>query len=562
MILQDLVSTLSAPSRPAAAPPVLVPDLLHPVAMRRIDAEHTRLAIALAFAAGVSGGVFSEALERATVAPSTWQPASFANDLFLQQFVALCFKVTIDGQEPSLSTTHLVKLLGHPPSDPSVVMHRRAVIAELASSAELRKQLEKLYTTLCRFRGLLEGATGTAKFDANRRQLDILVLVKEIIDCAAEGFLGARSGLSRLAAFGRRVQESEPYRSLADLLRYDERLATLNLKVRVGADGRIRGFDILSIQEDEKNPFVSSPLRRWFGKFELFLRGFKFSDGEVMARLIDAVFEGIQDELVPLVQLLGDAEFYLGALGFNDLARASGLAVCLPELVAPDGPRQLMGLFNPLLLVHGVKPVPCDITTDRHATTVLVTGPNSGGKTRLLQSVGLAQLLAQSGLFIPARAASLALSPGLVMSLIEETKADQAEGRLGTELLRIRELFERLPPGAMVILDELCSGTNPSEGEEIFELVVQMLTRLAPQAFITTHFLQFAARLEREGTIEDLRFLQVELGPEHRPTYQFTPGVASTSLAAHAASRLGVTRDQLLSLIDRNTMQAQTKARG
>ncbi|HSO31125.1 MAG TPA: DNA mismatch repair protein [Labilithrix sp.] len=556
------MSTISAPSRPAALEPVLVPDLLHPVAMRRIDAEHTRLAIALAFAAGVSGGVFSEALDRATVAPSTWEPASFANDLFLQQFVTLCFKVTIDGQEPALSTGHLVKLLGHPPSDPAVVMHRRAVVAELASSAELRKQLERLYTTLCRFRTLLEGATGTAKFDANRRQLDILVLVKEIVDCAAEGFLGARSGLSRLAAFGRRVQESEPYRSLADLLRYDERLATLNLKVRVGADGRIRGFDILSIQEDEKNPFVSSPLRRWFGKLELFVRGFKFSDGEVMARLIDAVFEGIQDELAALVQLLGDAEFYLGALGFHDLARAAGLSVCLPELGPPDGPRLLLGLFNPLLLVHGVKPVPCDITTDRHASTVLVTGPNSGGKTRLLQSIGLAQLLAQSGLFIPARAASLALAPGLVMSLIEETKADQAEGRLGTELLRIRELFERLPPGAMVILDELCSGTNPSEGEEIFELVVRMLTRLAPQAFITTHFLQFAARLEREGNIADLRFLQVELGPEHRPTYQFTPGVASTSLAAHAASRLGVTRDQLLSLIDRNTLQAQAKARG
>ena len=89
-----------------------------------------------------------------------------------------------------------------------------------------------------------------------------------------------------------------------------------------------------------------------------------------------------------------------------------------------------------------------------------------------------------------------------------------------------------------------------------------MLTRLAPQAFITTHFLQFAARLEREQSIDDLRFLQVELGLEHRPTYQFKPGVASTSLAAHAASRLGVTRDQLLSLIERNTLQAQAKARG
>src|SRR5258706_9760782 len=98
----------------------------------------------------------------------------------------------------------------------------------------------------------------------------------------------------------------------------------------------------------------------------------------------------------------------------------------------------------------------------------------------------------------------MTLAPGLVVSLIQETKADQAEGRLGMELLRIRSLFERLPPGAMVILDELCSGTNPSEGEEIFELVVRMLTRLKPQAFITTHFLAFAARLEQKRTIADL----------------------------------------------------------
>jgi DNA mismatch repair protein MutS2 len=560
MLLKEPVSVRPPPPARALAStqePALVPDLLHPAPLGRIDAEATKLAIALAFASGVSGGVFTEALDRATVAPSTWEPASFSADLFVREFVTLCLKVRINGHDLAVATNHLVKLLTHPPADPAIVQHRRAVVAELAGSAHLRKELEKLYLSLCRFRTLLEGATGAGKWDATRRQLDILQLVKEIIDCAAEGFVTARSGLTRLAAFGRRVQEGEPYRSLADLLRYDERLATLDLKVSVGADGRIRGFEVLSIHEDEKNPFVSSPWRRWFGKIELYLRGFKFSDGEVMARLVDAVFDGIQDELVPLVQLLGDCEFYLGALGFHDAARDAGLEVCLPELVTPGEPRALSGLFNPLLLAHGVKPVPCEIDTDRHDTTVLVTGPNSGGKTRLLQSLGLAQLLAQAGLFVPAQAGSVALAPGLVVSLIEETKADQSEGRLGTELVRIRALFERLPPGAMVILDELCSGTNPSEGEEIFELVVQMLAKLSPQAFITTHFLAFAARLERERTIEELRFLQVELGPEQRPTYQFAPGVAHTSLAGHAAARLGVTRDQLLSLIDRNTAKAK-----
>jgi DNA mismatch repair protein MutS2 len=175
-----------------------------------------------------------------------------------------------------------------------------------------------------------------------------------------------------------------------------------------------------------------------------------------------------------------------------------------------------------------------------------------------LQAVGLTQVLAQSGLFIPARSGAVSLTSALVVSLIQETRVDQAEGRLGMELLRIRDLFERLPPGAMVLLDELCSGTNPSEGEEIFELVVEMLSRLEPQAFITTHFLSFAARLERERKIPDLAFVQVELGADRRATYQFIPGVATTSLAGHAAERLGVTGEQLLSLIERNVQRWKT----
>jgi len=526
--------------------------------MRRIDRDAARLSIQLAFAAGVSGGLFADVLSKATLAPSSWDPSTFAADLFLRDFVASCFKVRIDGHEREIVTTHLLRILAQPPSDPAHVAHRRGIVAELVSSPPLRKQLENLYERMCRLRSLLEGANGAGKWDTNRRHLDILTAARDVFDIMADGFATARSGLSRLAAFGQRVRDGEPYGSLAQLLRYDDRLATLDLKVNIGADGRIRGFDIVSVEEDARNPFVVSPLRRWMAKAELFLRGFSFSDGEVMARLVDAVFEGIADELIPLLQLFGDIELYLGALGLHDAAERAGLPMSLPTLTTADAPRRLEGLFNPLLLVHGITPVPCTIATDRMASTVLVTGPNSGGKTRLLQSLGLAQLLAQNGLFVPAKSAQMALVPGLVMSLIEEARADQSEGRLGTELVRIRGLFEKLPPGALVILDELCSGTNPSEGEEIFELVVAMLERLAPQAFITTHFLTFASRLEREGAIGGLRFLQVELGREHRPTYQFVPGVAATSLAGHAAARLGVTRDELLGLIDRNT----TRSRG
>ena len=110
----------------------------------------------------------------------------------------------------------------------------------------------------------------------------------------------------------------------------------------------------------------------------------------------------------------------------------------------------------------------------------------------------------------------------------------------------------------VAILDELCSGTNPSEGEEIFHLVLHLLAELGPEAFITTHFLTFARRLE-DAPEEDLplSFLQVQLDAHQRPTYGFVAGVAETSLAAQTAARLGVTREELMTLVRRNAARGR-----
>jgi DNA mismatch repair protein MutS2 len=535
----------------------VIPDILHATPSRRIDWDRTKLALTLALASGSAGGLFAEALDSATLAPSGFRPSEFAEELFLQRFVSQGLRFKIAGQQPAMHVKHLFRLLSQPPADGAIVQFRRDVLRELTERGELRAALEAAYVDLCKLRGLLENPAGIRVWDENRRRLDILHVFKSLLDRLADGFASARSGLRRLAEFGAQVRQSEPYGALADLLKCDERQATVDVRVAVGADGSVNRFEVLAVKEQRDNPFVNPVWRRWLAKLELFVRGYRFSDGEILARLVDAVISGLEDELASLVQLLGDLEFYLGALGFRDEANAAGLAVCLPELVEPSAPRELRGLFNPLLLVSGIAPVPSDLTSARLASTTLVTGPNSGGKTRLLQSIGLTQLLAQSGLFVPASSARIAWVSGMVASLIEETRADQAEGRLGMELMRIRALFERLQPGALVLLDELCSGTNPTEGEQIFELVITMMSQLEPQAFITTHFLAFANRLAREAPIPHLAFLQVELDAQRRPTYQFAPGVAGSSLAAHTAERLGVTGEQLSALIQQNLRSRQ-----
>ena len=179
----------------------------------------------------------------------------------------------------------------------------------------------------------------------------------------------------------------------------------------------------------------------------------------------------------------------------------------------------------------------------------MITGPNSGGKSRLLQALGLVQLLGQSGLPVPARHAELWFRTGLFVSMIETSSAAQTEGRLGTELLRVRRLFESVPRGALVLLDELCSGTNPTEGEQIVEMVLRLLGEFELEAYVTTHFLRFAQRLDQDPEDLRLRFLQVQLDGDDNPTYQFVPGVAQSSLAGRTAQRLGVSRSELARLV-------------
>jgi DNA mismatch repair protein MutS2 len=533
------------------------PDLLCHAPAVRLDVAHLKQTLTFAFASGVPSTAFAQILEGASLPASTWEPRSFARELFLPELVAGCLKVLIGGRPYAVDRANLERILARPPADRQVVDYRRRIMAELVSAPALRGDIENVYVAVHQFRTLLETPPLARRHDASRRRLDILAAAKTAIDVMAEACAASQTGLLRLREFGRATQASDGYRRLRDLLDYEENFATLDVRVRLGIDGRVRGLEMLAVKENQSNWFYASPIGRFAAKVASLFRGYRFSEQELLARLVDGVFEGMEDELVELFQLIGDLEFYLAGLAFRDRAEEKGLSVCLPDLVEPalvraaDAPgRTLRGLFNPLLLAQGIDVVPCDLVTQRHDMTVIVTGPNSGGKTRLLQSVALTQMLGQSGFFVPAQEAVLGIAPGLFVSLIEEATAEQSEGRLGMELIRIRLLFERLRVGSMVVLDELCSGTNPSEGEEIFELVISLLGELGPQAFITTHFLQLAARIAELPPVPKLAFFQVELDQHQFPTYRFVSGVAQTSLAQRTAARLGVTREELLALIE------------
>jgi DNA mismatch repair protein MutS2 len=548
------VAPLGPGERVAPEQAELAIDLLNPEPAMIVDRERLSWALSFGFAGGDIGGLLSHALQRAPVAASDWDPEAFASGLFISDLIRTCMRVRIGGFEPAIDTLFVARVLTHPPREQAVVEYRRAIVRELAGAASMRSDFQLIYQGLHQLRLLFDSQGAVRDLDGRGRRLEVLMALRDVLSKMASSFAGAHSGLLRIHRFAEHALQTDGYRKLVELLDYENHMASVELKLRVGADGRIRRFEIEHIRENRDNRFHQSVLGRWLTRLSLLLRGYSLTEAELVNRWVDSIFDGVAELLPALVQLLGEMEVYLAVLAFKDAAEQRGLAVCLPELVlagsdgAMSAPR-MAKLFNPLLFSQPAPPVPCDLALDDAHAITLVTGPNSGGKTRLLQSLALAQMLGQAGFFVPAASATLCSTRGLFLSLIEEARADQKEGRLGTELLRIRQLFERTAPGSLIILDELCSGTNPSEGEDIIRLVLSLLGELGASVFITTHFLQFARRLSEEPGSSALSFLQVELDEHERPTYRFKPGVAQTSLAHQTASRLGVTRDELLALI-------------
>lgn len=531
-----------------------LPDLLEPTPRQRLDARLFSETLTFAFATGTTPEAFERVLKSYSPGKSSFDPELFAKDLFVKDLVTRCLCHTEETRDRHpLLQRPLLALLTRPSSDARTLSFRHEVLKALVGSAEQTRALEQGWAEIRYLFDLFQSSERARHGGAVLRRLDILRAFKGTVEKLARGFDGATGPLGRVSAFTRSVQESDAWAHLESLLDYEGNLATVDVSVRLGHDGEIRSFAIQRVAENQANPWYASPWRRFFARVSLLFRGLHVRSSELLGRLVESVFDELGDVWLALYQLQLDFEVYLAALRFRRFAESRGLGVSLPELISPEasGERpssRLVRLFNPFLLLETSAPVPCDVEHGGRDITI-VTGPNSGGKTRLLQAVGLTQLLAQAGLFVPAAHARLELRNGMFVSLVQQAEADQSEGRLGTELLRIRKLFETLPRGGLAILDELCSGTNPTEGEEIFQLLIELLGELAPVAFISTHFLGLAGRLERERPVE-LNFLEVERGPSGKATYRFVPGVATTSLALGVAERLGVTRESLRALLD------------
>ena len=528
--------------------PVL--DLLHSEPRNRLRTEPLGRLLAFAFAAGAGTEEWERAQSLRDLDPSSFEPACFSQGLGLSALVER-LGFTIGGRVRRPQRKAILQLLEAPPRDRASVEIRHGILHELQQRPELVEAVERAWQHVDALEQAFLSKQLGQRLSFIHRRVEILRRLIEAIDCLATPFDDAKSELRRISDFSRVVRASSAYDNLHKVLDHEDHLASVDVKVRLGYDGQIRSLAIVAVEENSNNQHYRTPWQRFFSRLRFWFRGYVLRESEILGRIVESLFESIQPLVVQLINLRLDLEWYLCALDFRARAEKGGLALCIPEWNADSQqPNQLLGLFNPFLLNAEHAPIPCNLECPSEQI-VLVTGPNSGGKTRLLQAVGLAQLLAQTGFFVPAAQARLTWRTGLFVSAYEESTVDQDEGRLGTELVRIRHIFERISRDQLVIVDELCSGTNPSEAEALIRFVLELLDRFGPLALITTHFLEFARGMSEQPPIRRMSFIQALLDRRQKPTFQFGPGVASTSLAAQTAARLGVTREDLEAIIER-----------
>ncbi|MCB9733823.1 MAG: Smr/MutS family protein [Deltaproteobacteria bacterium] len=194
---------------------------------------------------------------------------------------------------------------------------------------------------------------------------------------------------------------------------------------------------------------------------------------------------------------------------------------------------------NPHLVLKGANVVPNDIELAPEQAFLVVTGPNTGGKTVTLSTVGACALMVRAGIPIPADPESvIPLYDGVFALVGDHQDIEQDLSTFSGHLQAVRQVLDEAHDGALVLLDELIVGTEPAQGAALAIAVLESLARRGARGFVTTHY-------ERLKTLafEDPRFGNANVGIDPRtlaPTFVLTNGEPGASNPLDIAARLGL----------------------
>lgn len=259
----------------------------------------------------------------------------------------------------------------------------------------------------------------------------------------------------------------------------------------------------------------------------------------------------VEEERRILLELSGrvgreSARIAEGILAAAELDEAEGAAKlasdlrCIAPLIEPaDGALELHHVRHPLLALSGGEVVPNDVTLAGERRALVVSGPNAGGKTVTLTTVGLCAVMLRLGLPVPAAEGSkLPLYRSIHASIGDAQDLSQGLSTFSAHVAQLRDINAAVQRGSLVLIDEIAADTDPREGAAIAIAVLEDFMERGATVVVTTHLEEVKALAHM-----DPRFLNARVGFDANkmtPTYRLQLGFAGASSAIELAARMGL----------------------
>jgi DNA mismatch repair protein MutS2 len=269
------------------------------------------------------------------------------------------------------------------------------------------------------------------------------------------------------------------------------------------------------------------------------LKELAIKEDQEIARILNRLTEAVRRVSTPLmvsVEILGEIDFISARAKLADQMNAVE-----PDLTQ-SGHTRLVAARHPLIDPNIVVPIDVEIGAEINKI-LLITGPNTGGKTVTLKTVGLLTLMVQCGLHVPAVQAEMNVFYQVFADIGDEQSLQQSLSTFSGHVSNIVKIVNNLRRNALVLLDEVGAGTDPGEGASLARAILEKLRAADARVIATTHYGElkayaFVTEGVQNASVEfDMRTLA--------PTYRLLQGIPGSSNAFAIAGRLGMPNDIL-----------------
>ncbi len=250
--------------------------------------------------------------------------------------------------------------------------------------------------------------------------------------------------------------------------------------------------------------------------------------GDLQARGINMVANALAQSAEHIrsffTMVRSELAFYVGCVNLRDRLSDKGQVICFPQPRAVDELAVAAeGLYDVCLPLRSDDPVVGNDLAGDGKSLVMITGANQGGKSTFLRSLGLAQMMMETGMFVAAVNFKANVSTGIFTHFKREEDPTMTSGKFDEELRRMSEIAAKVAPGCLLLCNESFASTNEREGSEIGREVVKAMTELGVKVIFVTHMFELADAFYSDQLRTSL-FLRAERLGDGRRTFKLREG--------------------------------------